>query len=343
MTIKTAYLEITNLCNLNCRTCYNRSGLNRERKELSLAQIEQILLTLLPFGLQRFLLSGGEPSLHSEFDEILELPRRYPAVSFGIVTNGNHHHRKLIDTVNECDNFTLQISLDGSCEEVNRLTRGEGHFDKAVAFARCIHKTAPKPLLKMVVSKRNLHDVEAFCELALSLGFVPELAFIYKSGNGADDWDETCVTAQQKIQVLKLAERINAKKNTSIFLPQCTIRCPLTSGLQQLSLCIKVDGSIQPCQSIYSDRYTVGNALSFDAAEFERRMSAIADTAGRRLACDYGCGACMLNAYCGRGCMAEAINLSDDPLADDGACEWRKLQFIHQHLHAHLPRKDESL
>ena len=27
MNIKTVYIEITNRCNLNCRTCYDRSGL----------------------------------------------------------------------------------------------------------------------------------------------------------------------------------------------------------------------------------------------------------------------------------------------------------------------------
>lgn len=340
MNVKTVYVEIVNLCNLNCKTCYNRSGLNKERRELSYAQLERILLTFIPLGLKRFLLSGGEPSLHSEFDEILELPRRYPHISFGIVTNGNHHHQKLIDTVNRCSNLSLQISLDGSCEEVNRLTRGESHFAKAVDFARCIHKSDPKPLLKMVVSQQNLHDVEAFCDLALSLGFVPEFAFIYKGGNGSDDWETKCVSPQQKMQVLRLAERINAEKHTAIFLPQCTFGCPFIDGLHDLSLCIKADGSIQPCQSIYSERYTVGNALDFQPQEFEKRMQAIADIAKQRLSTDYGCDTCLLRGACDKGCMAEAINLSDDPLASDGACEWRKLQFIHQHLHPHLPKKD---
>ena len=34
MKVDAAYLEITNRCNLNCATCYNRSGLNREIREL---------------------------------------------------------------------------------------------------------------------------------------------------------------------------------------------------------------------------------------------------------------------------------------------------------------------
>ena len=61
MKVKTVYVEITNQCNLNCRTCYNRSGLNRERRELSAARLEEILQVFLPYGLERFLLSGGNP------------------------------------------------------------------------------------------------------------------------------------------------------------------------------------------------------------------------------------------------------------------------------------------
>ena len=84
MNIKTVYIEITNQCNLNCATCYNRSGLNRSRVELSFDQIENTLNLFLPFGLQRFLLSGGEPTLHSEFEKILDLIDKYPQLASAI-------------------------------------------------------------------------------------------------------------------------------------------------------------------------------------------------------------------------------------------------------------------
>ena len=59
MIVKTLYIEITNLCNLNCATCYNRSGLNCEREEISAAALEQMIADFLPYGLERVLLSGG--------------------------------------------------------------------------------------------------------------------------------------------------------------------------------------------------------------------------------------------------------------------------------------------
>ena len=332
MNIKTVYIEITNKCNLNCDTCYNRSGLNRERRELSCEQIERIIGIFEPYGLKRVLLSGGEPTLHTEFDDIIDLPEKYPDISFGIVTNGTNINRKLIDIANTRDDFKLQISLDGSNDTINAKTRGTGNFDKTIEFARRIHRETNKPLLKMVISQNNIDDVEAFCELSFSLGFIPEFAFIYRSGNGESEWEKKALSPMQKLKVLKLIKRINNEYGGEIFLPLCTSGCPIPSGKHEFSLGIKVDGSIQPCQSLYDDRFTVGNVLAFDAVLFERNMKKISDIAKKRTESDYNCGKCILKNACGRGCMAEAVNLYGDPLANDGNCEYRKMQFLNMNL-----------
>lgn len=329
MRIKTAYVEITNQCNLNCRTCYNRSGLNREREEISRNKLEELLRLLLPLGLERFLLSGGEPTLHTEFDRILDLVDAYPQVSFGIVTNGTHPNKKLIGLLNTRDNFTLQISLDGSCEEQNAKTRGPGHFAKAMAFAEQIHHPTRKPLLKMVVSRQNFSDVEAFYRLALSVGCLPEFAFIYRSGNGEEGWEDKALTPRQKLSVLRLVDRLNRETQAEAFLPLCTSGCPFAEGhFDELSPCIKVDGHIQPCQMLYDSRFTLGNAFAFDPDSFAFKLDELGALAKKRQNADYGCASCLLREGCGRGCMAAAMNLHGDPLADDGDCAFRKLQFL---------------
>ena len=136
MTIKTVYIEITNRCNLNCRTCYNRSGLNKCTEEIPVEKIEEIMQTLSRYGANRFLFSGGEPSLHSQFHRLLEMTERYPNASFGFVTNGTNHDKRWIEYLNAHSNVTLQISLDGANEDQNSLTRGNGNFEKAIGFAK---------------------------------------------------------------------------------------------------------------------------------------------------------------------------------------------------------------
>ena len=131
MRVKVIYVEITNQCNLNCRTCYNRSGLNKERKEVSKAQLITMIEKFLPYGLHRVILSGGEPTLHTSFHDVLGLVDQYPNLSFGVVTNGTNPDGKLIEMLNTRKNLTLQVSLDGSREEQNEKTRGKGNFEKA--------------------------------------------------------------------------------------------------------------------------------------------------------------------------------------------------------------------
>lgn len=333
MNVKIVYVEITNRCNLNCATCYNRSGLNKKTSELSFEKIEDIIKLFIPYGLQRFLLSGGEPTLHSEFDKILNLIDKYPEINFGVVTNGINHNELLIEYLNTRKNFSLQISLDGSNEFFNSKTRGKGNFKKTLTFAKKVNNKNYSNLLKMVVSQSNYEDVENFCHLALSIGFTPEIAFIYNSGNGSDNWDKKSLTSQQKIKILNLIQKINYEKNAEIFLPLCTNKCPFADeNFNELSLCIKVDGTIQPCQMIYNDEYSLGNALKFNENLFFQQLYKISDWAKKRFETDYGCKKCITNGFCGKGCMAESINSGLSPISDDGNCEYRKQQFINFNL-----------
>jgi len=341
MTVKTIYVEITNQCNLNCITCYNRSGANKNRKEISKKQIKDIINLFIPLGMNRFLISGGEPTLHIEFNDIIQLIDEYPKISFGIVTNGTNHNDKLIEFLNTRSNLTLQISLDGSSEDQNSKTRGIGHFYRVIEFIEKIHNPNTIPLLKMVISQNNYHDIENFYELAVSLNCIPEFAFIYKSGNGIDDWNNKMITAQQEIKAVKLIDNLNMKHNIKAFLPLCTNKCSYISNNDNLSFCIKVDGAIQPCQSLYDDKFSIGNVFNFDVGGINKKIENIIGLAQKRLSIDYGCSKCILKSGCYKGCMANAVYLNSDPLAGDGLCEFRKLQFIGYDLKGVISRKNE--
>ena len=332
MNIKTVYIEITNQCNFNCLTCYNASGLNNISQELSIEQIDSIVSLFSSYGADRFLFAGGEPTLHSNFDHLLSWIKTRPDLSFGFVTNGSSNSESFIGLLNQAPNITLQISLDGSCEEQNAKTRGIGNFDKAINFVKKIHNPHQKPLLKMVISQNNVCDVEDFYKLALSLDCIPEFAFIYKSGNGKNHWEDKIVSAQDKIKTLKLIEALNHKYQINAYIPRCDSICPLVKETNQMSICVKVNGSIQPCQSLYDANYTLGNALNFDFMETQKNITRICSLAQRRIKTDYGCSKCIIKHICGRGCIAEAVHLTNDPLSNDENCNYRKLQYLKQYI-----------
>ena len=332
MNIASVYVEITNRCNLNCASCYNSSGANKVINELSVQTLEKIITIFSEFGLRRLLLSGGEPTLHSEFTKILRLVDKYPHLSFGIVTNGTNPLPELIEYINTKDNVTLQISLDGSSEETNAQARGNGNFAKVIAFAKQITTKNPPPSLKMVLSQRNISDLQNFCTLALRLEFIPEISFLQKSGNSIISWDTQSLSPQQKLATLKFMNNFYVENNINTRLPICIISCPYINVEHNLSLSIKPSGNILPCQSLYDDAYSLSNIHTFTKDEFINNVNHFSKLASTRSNIDYGCTKCLIQEACQKGCIAEAVMLHANPFANDENCEFRKLQFLYHSL-----------
>ena len=84
MRFKKIYIEITNICNMQCSFC---PPTNRLKKEMSVEQFEQVLKQIKPFTSYVYLHLRGEPLLHSHFSEILKLCEKYN-IKVNITTNG---------------------------------------------------------------------------------------------------------------------------------------------------------------------------------------------------------------------------------------------------------------
>ena len=78
------YIEITNRCNLNCSFC---SKDNRELKEISLQEFDTILQKIRHLTNCIYLHVKGEPLLHTKFDKILSITKKYN-MNVKITTNG---------------------------------------------------------------------------------------------------------------------------------------------------------------------------------------------------------------------------------------------------------------
>src|SRR5215218_591840 len=84
-----AILEINDACNLSCPVCFAESSTKRTGHR-SMAEIEAMLDTLVASEGEPDLvqISGGEPTLHPQFFDILDAARRRPIRHLMINTNG---------------------------------------------------------------------------------------------------------------------------------------------------------------------------------------------------------------------------------------------------------------
>ena len=107
MRFKKIYVEITNKCNLNCSFC---SIDNREKRELSLQEFDTILNKIRQYTDTIYLHIKGEPLLHTKFDKILEITKKYN-LKVRITTNGTLLKTRL-DTLQKYNNIKqINISL----------------------------------------------------------------------------------------------------------------------------------------------------------------------------------------------------------------------------------------
>ena len=88
---KKIYIEITNICNLNCKFCLET---NRPKEYMSIENFEKIIKKIYKYTNLVFLHVKGEPLLHSNLDQILKILEKYN-LKTNITTNGTLIKEKL--------------------------------------------------------------------------------------------------------------------------------------------------------------------------------------------------------------------------------------------------------
>jgi SynChlorMet cassette radical SAM/SPASM protein ScmF len=115
-------------------------------------------------------LTGGEPLLHPEIENILERVRCLD-LGLAIETNGVLCTSVLAQKIAGCKNAHVSVSLDGVDAATHEWLRGVGGcFEATLAGIRNLVGAGIKPELVMALHRRNRDQMEAFLRLAESLG-----------------------------------------------------------------------------------------------------------------------------------------------------------------------------
>jgi len=164
-------LVLTHQCNLRCEGCFQQGAFAEGGEgtvELDVAIVERLLREMGPRR-PDFILTGGEPLLHSRFRDLLERLREHRCYTT-LCTNGTRlgHYR---DTVRANRYLSYLISLDGT-EEVNDAIRGKGVFRKVTEEIRFIKSLKRPPYIgiQLTLRESNIGGLFAFCREMVDLG-----------------------------------------------------------------------------------------------------------------------------------------------------------------------------
>lgn len=107
---KKIYVEITNICNLNCSFC---SKVNKPKGFIKLEQVDYIFNEIVDYTDYVYLHVKGEPLLHPNIDEIVKLADKYN-LKVNLTTNGTLLLEK-IDKISKHNNIN-KINISLHCE-----------------------------------------------------------------------------------------------------------------------------------------------------------------------------------------------------------------------------------
>lgn len=127
---RSLHLYLTNKCNLTCPHCYMFSGEATEN-ELTTEEVVRLIKDYHSIANGKSItISGGEPTLRIDFDEIVR-EAYLLGLEVKILSNGT---LLTTDRLNNIAKYisSAQISIDGYNEESNSLIRGKGHFEMAL-------------------------------------------------------------------------------------------------------------------------------------------------------------------------------------------------------------------
>jgi MoaA/NifB/PqqE/SkfB family radical SAM enzyme len=161
-------IELTNRCNLRCQHCFD--GRHGGREDLPLDVLGHILAEAQSNGFDHLSFTGGDPTVHREFAEILRLTCE-AGYQFSFVTNGWNFVQVYPTVLPFRERLTvITFSLDGATQSTHDRVRGPGSYRRVMqALSVCVAEQLPFSI-NMVVTAHNRHELEPMARMAMQLG-----------------------------------------------------------------------------------------------------------------------------------------------------------------------------
>jgi MoaA/NifB/PqqE/SkfB family radical SAM enzyme len=259
-------LNITNRCNFRCKHCAFDSGIV-EMNELSLSELEKILRDTKECGGKRIDITGGEPLVRDDVDEIIALGKRLE-YKIELVTNGLLLTEQRLDKFKAIGLDGIAISLDGSTPEIYNLLRNRNMSDfyKVLENIKLSKKKGFYTKINTVVFSENINDITNITNLAIKLN-VDEHGIYYFTPVGRGSRNSTLVVNPLEwLSVIErdLASYKDAPIKVSLEFPfigreKYNERLGCIANNERSHLQILPNGDVFPCAILASHGLPVAN------------------------------------------------------------------------------------
>lgn len=152
---------LTKACVFQCAYC--GAGGETTASYDAMAKFELVVertLQAYDFGIRKFRLTGGEPTLHKQFGDMLAFFSELEKVFLLVNTNAALIKKSEAFLSNAGENVHFAASLDSlTPDNFDRITGTTGYFDRVIDGVKVLAECGRLFRLNMVVNRWNIHEV----------------------------------------------------------------------------------------------------------------------------------------------------------------------------------------
>lgn len=251
--------EITYRCPLHCAFCYNPTDyVTHTQNELSTEQWIKVLRDARKLGALQLGISGGEPLLRDDIEEIVA-----EAGSLGyysnLITSGVGLTEKRIAEFKRGGLDHIQLSMHDITKEINNFITDTNTFELKKKVAAMIKEYDYPMVLNVVIHRYNIEHIGEILEMAEEIGAnYVELANTQYYGWSLINRAQLMPTREQldKAEAItnKFRERVGNKMKVFFVVPDYYADRPkkCMNGWGEVFMIVTANGDVLPCHSARS-------------------------------------------------------------------------------------------
>lgn len=251
--------EVTYRCPLHCAFCYNPTDYDKHTKnELSTEEWIQALREARKMGAIQLGISGGEPLLRDDIEEIVAEAHKLGYYS-NLITSGVGLTEKRIQAFKEGGLDHIQLSMHDITEEINNFITNTKTFELKKKVAALIKGHGYPMVLNVVIHRYNIGHVDKILEMAEALGAdYVELANTQYYGWSLVNRSQLMPTREQLAEAERMTnafrERVGSKMKVFFVIPDYFSDRPkkCMNGWGEVFMIVTANGDVLPCHSARS-------------------------------------------------------------------------------------------
>lgn len=330
----TLLAELTHRCPLHCPYCSNPIDMIRAERELGTEHWLRVLTEAKALGVLQLGLSGGEPMIRKDLEEIARHARSLDLYTT-LVTSGLGLTRPRAEALKAAGLEHIQISVQDTDEASAANIAGIRGMPQKLAAAALVKELEFAFSINVVLHRANLDRIGALIDLAAELGADRiELANTQYYGWALKNRDKLMPTRAQVEASIPVVEerkaRYKGQLQITYVLPDYfeAFPKPCYGGWGKLYLVVAPDGKVLPCHGA-----TNIPSLQFDnvkdrSLEWIWQHSAAFNAYRGDSWMQSPCRSCEFKARDFGGCRCQAMALLGDAAATDPVCT----RSPHRHL-----------